>query len=150
GRDCFPVWLSPGLGTIHPARTDQEPLVWCLAIGWCFAARNFRFPRGASDEHTLQRSVRSEQRSGRRKGLRRGGLRRKRPGASLLLGHRALRLCSLVAPCPRPFWAQRNTSQLRDTRLVDDNMGKITHHLRTLHPKFSVLKFSSPDFRGFV
>src|SRR5947209_19915198 len=91
--------------------------VWCLAIGWCFAARNFRFPRGASDEHTLQRSVRSEQRSGRRKGLRPGGLRRKRPGASLLLGHRALRLCSLVAPCPRPFWAQRNTSQLRDTTL---------------------------------
>src|SRR2546425_9025279 len=29
----------------------------------------------------------------------------------------ALRLCSLVAPCPRPFWAQRNTSQLRDTTL---------------------------------
>ena len=93
-------------------------LVWCLAIDWCFAARNFRFPRGASDEHTLQRSVRSEQRSGRRKGLRPGGLRRKRPGASLLLAHRALRLCSLVAPCPRPFWAQRNTSQLRDTTLA--------------------------------
>src|SRR5437660_4098578 len=92
-------------------------LVWCLAIDWCFAARNFRFPRGASDEHTLQRSVRSEQRSGKRKGLRPGGLRRKRPGASLLLGHRALRLCSLVAPCPRPFWAQRNTSQLRDATL---------------------------------
>src|SRR5438309_10278803 len=95
-----------------------EWLVWCLAIDWCFAARNFRFPRGASDEHTLQRSVRSAQRSGRRKGLRPGGLRRKRPGASLLLGHRALRLCSLVAPCPRPFWAQRNTSQLRDTTLA--------------------------------
>jgi len=95
--------------------SGQAPLLWCLAIGWCFATRNFRLPRGASDEHTLQRSVRSEQRSGRRKGLRPGGLRRKRPGASLLLGHRALRLCSLVAPCPRPFWAQRNTSQLRDT-----------------------------------
>src|SRR5207302_6296694 len=131
GRDCFPVWLSPGLGTIHPARTDQEPLVWCLAIGWCFAARNFRFPRGASDEHTLQRSVRSEQRSGRRKGLRPGGLRRKRPGASLLLGHRALRLCSLVAPCPRPFLAQRNTSRLRDTTLAGENDSNVSPVLVT-------------------
>src|SRR6266699_1530201 len=102
----------------HSSFVIRHSLVWCLAIDWCFAARNFRFPRGASDEHTLQRSVRSEQRSGRRKGLRPGGLRRKRPGASLLLADRALRLCSLVAPCPRPFWAQRNTSQLRDTTLA--------------------------------
>src|SRR5437667_12278931 len=93
-------------------------LVWCLAIGWCFAARDFRLPLDASDEHTRQRSVRSEPRRGRRKDRRPGGLRRKWPGASLLLGHRSLRICSLVAPRPRPFWAQRNTSQLRDTTLA--------------------------------
>src|SRR6266511_2345466 len=98
---------------------NHAHLVWCLAIGWCFAARDFRLPLGASDEHTHQRSVRSEQRRGRRKDRRPGGLRRKWPGASLLLGHRSLRICSLVAPRPRPFWAQRNTSQLRDTTLVD-------------------------------
>src|SRR5437667_10638722 len=92
-------------------------LVWCLAIGWCFAARDFRLPLDASDEHTRQGSVRSGTRRGRRKDRRPGGLRRKWPGASLLLGHRSLRICSLVAPRPRPFWAQRNTSQLRDTTL---------------------------------
>src|SRR5207245_11409830 len=113
------AWTDLGSGTSAATGPGSvRALVWCLAIDRCFAARNFRFPRGASDEHTLQRSVRSEQRSGRPKGLRPGGLRRKRPGASLLLAHRALRLCSLVAPCPRPFWAQRNTSQLRDTTLA--------------------------------
>src|SRR5438034_1774161 len=117
-RRCCSLLTDPLRDMLWCPCGSTSRLVWCLAIGWCFAARNFRFPRGASDEHTLQRSVRSEQRSGRRKGLRPGGLRRKRPGASLLLAHRALRLCSLVAPCPRPFWAQRNTSQLRDTTLA--------------------------------
>src|SRR5437660_6568117 len=117
-RRCCSLLTDPLRDMLWCPCGSTSRLVWCLAIGWCFDARNFRFPRGASDEHTLQRSVRSEQRSGRRKGLRPGGLRRKRPGASLLLGHRALRLCSLVAPCPRPFWAQRNTSQLRDTTLA--------------------------------
>ena len=32
--------------------------------------------------------------------------------------HRSLRICSFVAPRPRPFWAQRNTSDLRDTTLA--------------------------------
>jgi hypothetical protein len=45
---------------------------------------------GASDEHTPQRSVRSEQRSQREKGRPPGGLRRIGPGALLLLSHRAL------------------------------------------------------------
>ena len=118
---CFPALKRRAILKMslrdRGTRRPPFPPVWCLAIGWCSAAGNFRLPRGASDKHTLQRSVRSEQRSGRRKGPRPGGLRRKRPGASLLLGHRALRLCSLVAPCSRPFWAQRNTSQLRDTTL---------------------------------
>src|SRR6266545_7755743 len=95
----------------------------CLTNSWCFAARDFGLPLGASDEHTLQGSVRSEQRRGRPKELRPEGLRRKWPGASLLLGHRSLRICSLVAPRPRPFWAQRNTSQLRDTTLGTDTFG---------------------------
>src|SRR5438876_8078032 len=96
-------------------------LVMCLTNSWCFAARDFGLPLGASDEHTLQRSVRSEQRRGRPKELRPEGLRRKWPGASLLFGHRSLRICSLVAPRPRPFWAQQNTSQLRDTTLIPEN-----------------------------
>src|SRR5262245_38856147 len=96
----------------------KHRLVWCPAYSWCFAARDFGLPLGASDAHTLQRSVRSEQRRGRPKGLLPEGLRRKWPGASLLLSHRSLRICSFVAPRPRPFWAQRNTSYMRDTTLV--------------------------------
>ncbi len=91
--------------------------MWCLANSWCFAARDFGLPLGASDEHTRQWSVRSEQRRGRPKELLPQGLRRKWPGASLLLSHRSLRICSFVAPRPRPFWAQRHTSYLRDTTL---------------------------------
>src|SRR6266516_4018047 len=103
---------------LHRAEKDSGRLVWCLAKSWCFAARDFGFPLGASDEHTRQWSVRSEQRRGRPKELLPEGLRRKWPGASLLLSHRSLRICSFVAPRPRPFWAQRNTSYLRDTTLV--------------------------------
>src|SRR5213593_3872433 len=101
-------------------------LVWCLAYSWCFAARDFGLPRGASDEHTLQRSVRSEQRRGRPKELLPEGLRRKWPGASLLLSHRSLRICSFVAPRPRPFWAQRNTSYMRDTTLEFGSSSELT------------------------
>src|SRR5439155_5478208 len=90
-----------------------------LANSWCFAARDFGLPLGASDEHTRQWSVRSEQRRGRPKERLPEGLRRKWPGASLLLSDRSLRICSFVAPRPRPFWAQRNTSYLRDTTLAD-------------------------------
>src|SRR6266480_1189984 len=52
-----------------------------------FAARDFWRKRGASDEHTLGRSVRSEQRSLRQKELPPGGLRPIWPVASLLVGY---------------------------------------------------------------
>jgi hypothetical protein len=87
-------------------------LVWCLTNDWCYAARDFVLPLGASDEHTLHGSVRSEQRRGRTKELRPEGLRRKWPGASLLLSHVSLRICSFVTPRPRPFWVQHNTRHL--------------------------------------
>src|SRR5712664_1709913 len=52
-----------------------------------FAARDFWPRRGASDAHTLQGSVRSEQRRLGRKEPPPGGLRRFSVLASLLLGH---------------------------------------------------------------
>src|SRR3989441_12882789 len=54
-----------------------------------FAARDFSARRGASGEHTLQGSVRSEQRSLVEKELPPGGLRRICPVAALLVGHRS-------------------------------------------------------------
>src|SRR6266853_5532264 len=54
-----------------------------------FAARGFSARRGASDEHTLQGSVRSEQRSLVEKELPPGGLRRIWPVAALLVGYRS-------------------------------------------------------------
>src|SRR2546426_6190288 len=51
------------------------------------AARDFWPRRGASDAHTLQRSVRSEQRRRGQKEPSPGGLRRFSVLASLLLGH---------------------------------------------------------------
>src|SRR5215510_464495 len=52
-----------------------------------FAARGFWARQGASDAHTLQRSVRSEQRRLVQKEPPPGGLRRFSVLASLLLGH---------------------------------------------------------------
>jgi len=77
-----------------------------------FAARDFWRRRGASDEHTLQRSERSEQRSLRQKELPPGGLRRIWPVASLLVGYSPLRGCALLAPRHRPNWAQRTSPYL--------------------------------------
>ena len=54
-----------------------------------FAARDFSARRGASEEHTLQGSVRSEQRSLAEKELPPEGLRRIWPVAALLVGHRS-------------------------------------------------------------
>src|SRR6266446_9611802 len=54
-----------------------------------FAARDFSARRGASDEHTLQGSVRREQRSLAEKELPPEGLRRIWPVAALLVGHRS-------------------------------------------------------------
>ena len=59
-------------------------------------------------------SVRSEQRSLGRKEPPPGGLRRIWPGASLLVGHSPTSGgCSLLAPRPRPNWAQQTSSNLR-------------------------------------
>src|SRR5881409_3629606 len=54
-----------------------------------FAARDFSTGRGASNEHTIQGSVRSEQRSLAEKELPPEGLRRIWPVAALLVGHRS-------------------------------------------------------------
>src|SRR5437899_9884832 len=54
-----------------------------------FAARDFSARRGASDEHTLRGSGRSEQRSLAEKELPPEGLRRIWPVAALLVGHRS-------------------------------------------------------------
>src|SRR5229473_3951782 len=62
-----------------------------------FAARDFWRRRGVSDEHTRQRSVRSEQRSLRQKDRPPFGLRRIWPVASLLVGYSPLRGCALLA-----------------------------------------------------
>ena len=59
-------------------------------------------------------SVRSEQRRLGRKEPPPGGLRRIWPGASLLVGHSPTGGgCSLLAPRPRPNWAQETSSYLR-------------------------------------
>src|SRR5919198_3302123 len=59
-------------------------------------------------------SVRSEQRRQGRKELPPEGLRRIWPGASLLVGHSPTAGgCSLLAPRPRPNWAQQTSPYLR-------------------------------------
>ena len=79
-----------------------------------FAARSFRPRQGASDAHIPRGSVRSEQRRRGRKEPPPGGLRRIWPGASLLVGHSPTGGgCSLLAPRPRPNWAQQTSSNLR-------------------------------------
>ena len=40
------------------------------------------------------------------------------PGASLLLGHRSIRICSLIVPRYRPFGAQHKASHWGDTALA--------------------------------
>src|SRR6266436_9003164 len=57
-----------------------------------FADRDFWRRRGVSDEHTRQRSVRSEQRSLRQKDRPPFGLRRIWPVASLLVGYSRWRM----------------------------------------------------------
>ena len=52
---------------------------------------DFCLSRGASDEHTLHGSVRSEQQRLRQKDMPPGGLRRIGLLASLLLGHRSVK-----------------------------------------------------------
>ena len=80
---------------------------------------DFWFRRGVSDEHTLQRSVRSEQRSLSQKDMPPGGLHRIWLLALLLLGHRSLRICSLVAPRQKP-----NAVQQMPTQFVNSTLGR--------------------------
>src|SRR5437899_12635958 len=77
-----------------------------------FAARDFWPRRGASDAHTLQGSVRSEQRRLDQKEPPPEGLRRFSVLASLLLGHSPTRGCSLVAPRQNRKSAQQTWSYL--------------------------------------
>src|SRR3989454_2943452 len=69
------------------ARYEKPSLVHRFINTTTFAARDFWPRRGASDAHTLQRSVRSEQRRLGQKEPSPGGLRRFSVLASLLLGH---------------------------------------------------------------
>ena len=87
-----------------------------------FAVRSFRPRQGlrraqssrASDAHIPRGSVRSEQRRPGRKEPPPEGLRRIWPGASLLVGHSPTGGgCSLLAPRPRPNWAQQTSSNVR-------------------------------------
>src|SRR5438046_1600488 len=105
--DVFSVF-APGL------------LVCGSQIQWAFAAMDFGFRRGVSDEHTLQRSVRSEQRSLSQKDMPSGGLHRIWLLALLLLGHRSLRICSLVAPRQKP-----NAVQQMPTQFVNSTLGSL-------------------------
>jgi len=68
-------------------KRSADGLVSRSRIGRAFAAMDFRFKRGVSDEHTLQGSGRSEQRSLNRKDMPPSGLRRSWLLASLLLSH---------------------------------------------------------------
>src|SRR5439155_22453465 len=88
-------------------RSNPGRLVVMSITTMTFAARDFSARRGASDEHTLQRSVRSEQRSLAEKELPPGGVRRIWPMAALLVGHRST---SGYAPASRlaPGQIRRN------------------------------------------
>src|SRR5256885_11274132 len=81
-----------------------------------FAARDFSARRGASDEHTLQGSVRSEQRSLAEKELPPEGLRRIWPVAALLVGHRSTSGYALSSRlAPGQIWRnERHRSYVHD------------------------------------
>src|SRR5437867_4780208 len=84
-----------------------------------FAARDFSARRGASDQHTFQGSVRSEQRSLVEKELPPEELRRIWPVAGLLVGHRST---SGYTPSSRlaPGQIRRNE---RHRSYVHDHLG---------------------------
>src|SRR5437867_9174929 len=85
-----------------------------------FAARDFSARRGGSDEHTLQGSVRSEQRRLVEKELPPGGLRRIWPVAALLVGHRST---SGYAPSSRLATGQIRRNE-RHRSYVHDHLDK--------------------------
>src|SRR5947207_11496669 len=98
--------------TPHPI---PLPSGLCLVCGsqiqWAFSAMNFGFRRGVSVEHTLQRSVRSEQRSLSQKDMPPGGLRRIWLLSMLLLGQRLLLIFSLDALRQMPIAMLYMTTQ---------------------------------------
>jgi len=99
---------------IRPNSPVRAALVVQGVNSMTFAARGFRPRQGASDAHIPCGSVRSEQRRLGRKEPPPEGLRRIWPGASLLVGHSPTGGgCSLLAPRPRPNWAQETSSYLR-------------------------------------
>src|SRR5437870_9843444 len=85
-----------------------------------FAARDFSARRGASDEHTLRGSGRSEQRSLAEKELPPEGLRRIWPVAALLVGHRST---SGYAPSSRLAPGQIRCNE-RHRSYVHDHLDK--------------------------
>jgi hypothetical protein len=99
--------MAAGPVGAHPEQRRGAQLVWSNRNSFPIAVRSFRLSARRERRAYPRRSVRSEQRRGSRKERRPLGLRRKWPWALLLLSHRARRLCSFVAPRPRPFWAQR-------------------------------------------
>ena len=120
-----------------------------------FAARDFSARRGASDEHTLQRSVRSEQRSLGQKDMPPGGLHRIWLLALLLLGHRSLRICSLVAPRQKPNAVQQMPTQFVNSTLDSgrvlggaDGIELICRHILAYAPLRPLFKI--PAFRRYV
>src|SRR2546427_5760137 len=90
-----------------------------------FAARDFSARRGASDEHALQGSVRSEQRSLAEKELPPEGLRRIWPVAALLVGHR-----STAGYAP-------------SSRLATGQIRRNERHRSYVHDHLAVIVFSS-------
>src|SRR5947199_7931832 len=90
-----------------------------------FAASDFSARRGASDEHTLQGSVRSEQRSLAEKEMPPGGLRRIWPVAALLVGHRST---LGYAPSSRLATGQIRRNE-RHRSYVHDHKAEITKEI---------------------
>src|SRR4051812_11225005 len=75
-------------------------------------ARGLKLLQGARKENILHGSSTDEQRRSSFKDRQPCGLSSGWRLAALLLGHRALRLCSLVAPCQPPARTQRTPSYL--------------------------------------
>src|SRR5436853_7888877 len=98
-----------------------------------FAARDFSARRGASDEHTLRGSVRSEQRCLAEKELPPEGLRRIWPVAALLVGHRST---SGYAPSSRLATGQIRRNE-RHRSYVHDHLVEKCAIRQRLPTKFS-------------
>jgi len=119
------TYITRGFGTSVVPRQNENEVVWESQVVQgvnpvTFAARSFRPRQGArcfrtgTSAYPARGSVRSEQRRLGRKEPPPEGLRRIWPGASLLVGHSPTGGgCSLLAPRPRPNWAQQTSSHLR-------------------------------------